>query len=695
MKLIAFRVTMYKGIIDSGWVDVNDLTVLVGKNESGKTSLLRALHKLNPYNPDSDGQDLDLYEQDPDLYKDKPDAYQMDWEWPRAHRHKQDEYQVVCLARFRLSDQEKSEFAQITGQEEIPDTIEVSRNYGGQLKINWEENISHNKLSSSDIDNAFNLLPEIREEFGNQFKDMAYECLKEARHFADEGSFMKIAELAQTHEGALRAAISSSSPPMEFEDDFIMRYVSELGNIVQTLEAMPSTRSKLRKYVVTQLPTFIYMDDYRTFSGTAQLDEVHSRRNNGDLTEEDRTFLAILSLSRLDLDLLIRLGQGSAEESRVRQHEVDAGSNTLTQLITNVLPQRNYAVDYRLDGQLLFTRIKDNVDSSPIELEERSKGFQWFFSFELMFLHESEGTFKNCVILLDEPGLHLHPSAQKKLLSRLQHYAQENTLLYTTHLPFMIDLNQPDQIRVLEETPNGIDVTTDFTKTHPEAKLVFQAALGMDASQSFLVAKRNLVVEGVDDYWVLTELSNLLRQDGGEGLPEDIFITPAGGASTAVHIATIMIGQKLDVITLFDSDQAGKDARDKLVKEWITRYPESQTEVILLGDAVEINDDCALEDLFSEQFITDIVKEAYNKQLAIAGVNEIHLQGTGILWKRIENFMKGQGIKINKGPIATRLRKKLSSMESACELPEGTEDKAIKLFQAIRSAFGEESPKSV
>ena len=36
MQLINFRVSMYKGIIDSGWVDVNSLTVFVGKNESGK-----------------------------------------------------------------------------------------------------------------------------------------------------------------------------------------------------------------------------------------------------------------------------------------------------------------------------------------------------------------------------------------------------------------------------------------------------------------------------------------------------------------------------------------------------------------------------------------------------------------------------------------------------------------------------------
>ena len=107
----------------------------------------------------------------------------------------------------------------------------------------------------------------------------------------------------------------------------------------------------------------------------------------------------------------------------------------------------------------------------------------------------------------------------------------------------MIDLNHPNRIRVLKETGNGIVVTTDLTEPAPESKLVLQAALGMDASQSFLVAERNLVVEGVDDYWILTELSNLLQRSGKEGLPEDVLITPAGGASTAVHIATIMIGQ--------------------------------------------------------------------------------------------------------------------------------------------------------
>ena len=109
----------------------------------------------------------------------------------------------------------------------------------------------------------------------------------------------------------------------------------------------------------------------------------------------------------------------------------------------------------------------------------------------------------------------------------------------------------------------------------------------------------------------------------------------------------------------------------------------------MLGDAIGASGDFELEDLFSHDFIIDIVKEVYSKQLANAEVDEIVLQGEGMLWKRIEGFMKEKGIKINKGTLAKRLRKKLSGMEDASELPDETKEKAIKLFQVIRNALGE------
>ncbi|MCI0457393.1 MAG: ATP-binding protein [Gemmataceae bacterium] len=63
MKPVAFRVQMYRSVSDSGWIEINPMTVLVGKNESGKTTLLKALHKFNPFSPE---------------------PYTMDSEWPRG-----------------------------------------------------------------------------------------------------------------------------------------------------------------------------------------------------------------------------------------------------------------------------------------------------------------------------------------------------------------------------------------------------------------------------------------------------------------------------------------------------------------------------------------------------------------------------------------------------------------------------------
>jgi predicted ATPase len=48
VRLEAFRVQNYKRVEDTGWISVRDLTVLVGKNEAGKSAILRGLSKINP-----------------------------------------------------------------------------------------------------------------------------------------------------------------------------------------------------------------------------------------------------------------------------------------------------------------------------------------------------------------------------------------------------------------------------------------------------------------------------------------------------------------------------------------------------------------------------------------------------------------------------------------------------------------------
>ncbi len=48
MKLTKFRVSNFRSVEDSDWIETDDITALVGVNESGKTNLLLPLWKLNP-----------------------------------------------------------------------------------------------------------------------------------------------------------------------------------------------------------------------------------------------------------------------------------------------------------------------------------------------------------------------------------------------------------------------------------------------------------------------------------------------------------------------------------------------------------------------------------------------------------------------------------------------------------------------
>ena len=49
MKLTKVRIKNYKCIHDSTEFNIDDITCLVGKNESGKTAILEALDKFNPF----------------------------------------------------------------------------------------------------------------------------------------------------------------------------------------------------------------------------------------------------------------------------------------------------------------------------------------------------------------------------------------------------------------------------------------------------------------------------------------------------------------------------------------------------------------------------------------------------------------------------------------------------------------------
>ena len=98
MKLIKARVTNYRCVDDSEEFLLAQTTCLVGKNESGKTTVLRAIEKLNPL-----GESKPKY----DKTKDYPRRFLSDY----AERHDGDEAEVVSTV-WKL---EEPELSALTG----------------------------------------------------------------------------------------------------------------------------------------------------------------------------------------------------------------------------------------------------------------------------------------------------------------------------------------------------------------------------------------------------------------------------------------------------------------------------------------------------------------------------------------------------------------------------------------------------
>ena len=134
--------------------------------------------------------------------------------------------------------------------------------------------------------------------------------------------------------------------------------------------------------------------------------------------------------------------------------------------------------------------------------------------------------------------------------------------MYTTHSPFLVGPEELDLVRVVEMTDRdeGTKVHTTVTASDPAALLPLQEALGYDLAQSMFAQQRNLVLEGLTDYWYFEATAQQLRDADLAHLNERIALLPANAAGKVVYFATILHANNLKVAALLDSDNAGDQA---------------------------------------------------------------------------------------------------------------------------------------
>ncbi len=658
MKLTEFKIENYRSIRDSGWVKIDDIAVIVGKNESGKTSLLKALWKFNPY--DKSG-------------------YNIDREWPRGHRKEKSYDKTVATCRFTFSPEERKQLEEAHETAKGIDSVEIRRTYKGEYFYTFLPTApAHEHEVSWIIDYISSRLATLPAGLSGHFKGQFEAALREFVQAAQNASgSTNTVEKMRELKGRLPQLVSPSDPARQQDINSLAELNRTLEEVVTEVTNTPLMR--VSGAVHSLIPIFIYMDDHRAFAGSAQLNEVQQRRNAKNATDADQTIALIMEMAALNLDE--EVAKGNARDREQRMLDMSDASMTLTSLIADRWSQKRYEIRFEADGQHLMVFVKDADGIALVPLEERSKGFQWFFSFDMTFMYETQGKFSNAIILLDEPGLHLHAAAQRDLMVRMAAYARSNQLIYTTHLPFMINFTRLDNIYVAEEaSPGDTRIHQDWAAADKDARFTLQAALGLSWSQSLFVGQYNLIVEGVTDFWLLSTVSEMLRQAGRSGIDEQLVITPAGGASKVAYIGTILHGQQLNVCVLLDSDLEGQSAYSQLIHHWII---DSQ-HVLLLGELLGGMKHATLEDLFDRDYYLAMTETAYANELGGKHLKDLIKPSVAIV-ASIRDALKDVGVEtFNKGRVAKRIMSDLAG-KHLTDLGADTEMKFSQVIEALNA----------
>lgn len=681
MKLIQFRIQNYKTIDRTDLVPADPaVTALVGKNESGKTAVLRSLWKSK----NVAGKKFDKL---------------LDYPRDRYSKDRRGRQPVVSL-ELGLTEEESSELL-----DEFPDPspsvvdhVTVTTFYAG------EDNTETEVTFDASIESlAAKVAPKIVSAI-----DDILQAVLDSGHPDDSG----IATAADKAKQALAQNPTAWKPDIQQTltqlDQALNNWQTRDGNRppkiapqrpalmeASKLIAQGEPFAPARRWIIENMPAFIYFDDYGQLETRIHL-PAYLKRKGSNPDQKTRTQTALFEHSGLDPKEILDLGQpkqGNETDEQVQRRKdkrralLDSASFGLTGEWTRWWSEKRHKLHFDADGEDLVLKVSDEHNEFPIPFEERSQGFQWFFSFYLVFLVESEKAHKGAILLLDEPGLHLHPTLQAKLTALFDRISQTNQLIYSTHLPFLIAGNHLERVRTIHlsgEEPQKTVVSNNVRPTGDSDTLFpLQAALGYSIAQTLFLGKRSLVVEGITDYWILKALNEAIGATGsGTVLHPDTVIIPAGGTSRLMPLASILFGSAgLDgrnLLVLLDDDNAGKDAAKRLLETF------SGTSNVLLLRAATGSKVTTIEDLFPRaSYVEALMRVGHAVSLNAAEQKTVgNVEAMEKAFQRLHLGTFGQE---NKARVALALIDQIAKDPKS--VAKETKEQASRLFAAVNRQF--------
>lgn len=583
MKLVQVQVQTFRNIVDSGSVAIEPgVTCLVGKNESGKTAFLQALHRLRP---EQENVSFNAQEQYP------------------AWREKNDRLSGVDLEEVKpiraVFELNEAEIARVEGQFGSGilrnQRLTLSRKYGGGLV--YDLPVEERKFVQYIVDQI---------DFPHGTKTRANKA-KKVEDLTDYAKELQDAE----------------------KDDSHLQLANEIEDEIQKRLNGEGLSSAIWKFVKSLVPHFLYFSEYSRLPYSVDIKRVLTT-DSPQLSDSELTARSLLRLGGADEDYLTN------PDYELRKRELENVSNALSRDVRKYwrqnpelrmqpdITQKTVSAERPGTGRQsvvdeLKLRIWDDRHLLSLPFDEHSSGFRWFLSFLAAF-SKYEHTEQPLVILLDEPALGLHAKAQADFLRYIdERLAPRCQVIYTTHSPFMVQPGKLERVRLVEDKttrddpePKGAIVTADVTSTDPDTLFPLQGALGYDLVQHLFIGPHNLVVEGTSDYTYLRVISDYLHSLNEDRtiLDERWSVIPVGGADLVPSFVALL-GNQLDITVLVDAQKKGHQKLSHLANEGILNKNRILTVGQVLGQK-----EADIEDLFTEEDYVALYNRAYGKDLS-------------------------------------------------------------------------------
>jgi len=431
VRLRKFRARAYRCIHDSGEIRVGDLAAFVGRNESGKTTILQALTLLNK---DQQVSDLDLCdEMTEDL---KQEVRLAEGEFELNH----EEIKLIKDTFPSIPEIKKIKIFR-TNKNPIPqyDFGDVEISEAENSGLNSWENFREKFLSFLDtipnhvqikLDTGFfqGQAPESEEMFRNEM--------------AEFGNNLQVL---------------AADEPLVIEE--WNKISDETDSNFQSLLVGTTEKIALENFIDSNLhPRFVYFSDYKKIIGNVNLNEYRKDRTGPSIEFREEEFDKadtvdnLFYLAELDVDELEEAKNSPSQLIKL----LNTSSKRLTEKLNPAWKGDPIHVELRLNPNNIMSVVisdvhKDGTVTNTGLLNRRAEGFKWTFSFIVNFAAETQrAELKEAILLLDEPARNLHPTQQRGISDLLKSLAGSNQVLYATHSPYMIFDYAPGNLLVVE-----------------------------------------------------------------------------------------------------------------------------------------------------------------------------------------------------------------------------------------------------